>query len=219
MPLTVDHLRMPRLYGFSHYVMGWLWGAFFRGEVAGTENLPREGPFIIAANHVSLLDPPCVGCHVPRVMRPFARRTLWSGRVASWWLDGVGGIPVDREAGDVAAIKRVLQVLQENRGLILFPEGTRSPDGRLQKPKSGVGLMACRTGAAVVPARIFGSFEAMGKGRAFPRFCTPVSVVFGRPLHPADYDDPSAGKARYEVAAERIMARIAALTPPEYAVV
>ena len=219
MPHTVDTLRLPPLYGVSHYVMRWFYEAFFRGDVAGTENLPEHGPFIIAANHLSYLDPPFVGSYVPRLMRPFARKTLWSGGIVSWWLDGVGCIPVDREAGDIGAIKRVLQALQGNCGLILFPEGTRSRDGRLQKPKSGVGLMACRTGAAVVPARIFGSFEAFPRGRKLPRFGTPVSVIYGRPLYPADYDDPAAGKARYDVAAERIMARIAALPKPEYAVI
>ena len=90
-----------------------------------------------------------------------------------------------------------------------------SPDGHMQKAKSGVGLMACRTGAAVVPARIFGSFEAFPRGSRLPRLGTSVSVIFGRPLYPADYDVPTAGKARYDIAAERIMARIAALPRPE----
>ena len=86
------------------------------------------------------------------------------GGIVSWWLDHVGVIPVDRDAGsDVAAIRRVLQTLRQDNGIILFPEGTRTLTGQLQRPKAGVGLMACRTGVPVVPARIFGSFEAFGR--------------------------------------------------------
>ncbi|MCR6657594.1 MAG: 1-acyl-sn-glycerol-3-phosphate acyltransferase [Opitutus sp.] len=116
----------------------------------------------------------------------FARKTLWKPGVASWWLDTVGTIPVDRDGGqDVSAIKRVLKALKEGKALILFPEGTRSPDGTLQSAKAGVGLLACKAQVPVIPARIFGSFEAYGKGVKIPRFGTPVSVVFGPALQPS----------------------------------
>ena len=219
MPCPFDNLRMTPLYGVSHYAVRGFYEAFFRGEVVGTDNLPRTGPFIVAANHVSYLDPPFIGCQVPRQLRPFARRTLWAGGIVNWWLDGVGCIPVDRGSADVGAIRRVMQALDENLGLILFPEGTRSPTGLLQQAKSGVGLIACRTSVPVVPCRIFGAFEACRKGETLPRLGTSVSVVFGPPLLPTQFDDPAAGKARYELAAERIMQRIAALLPPKYAVI
>jgi 1-acyl-sn-glycerol-3-phosphate acyltransferase len=219
MPRTPDHLAMTPFYGFFHYLMACAHSACFRGEVAGTEHIPPDGPFLVAANHASHLDPPFVGCQVPRQMRPFARKTLWSGKVFSWWLDRVECIAVDRDSGDVAAIRKVLQALHSNRGIILFPEGTRSSDGRLQKPKAGVGLMACKTGAPVVPARIYGSFEAFGRGDKFPRLGTRVSVVFGRPITAAEYDVPAAGKERYQVASQRIFDRIAALPEPRYPVV
>ncbi|MDE3085058.1 MAG: 1-acyl-sn-glycerol-3-phosphate acyltransferase, partial [Verrucomicrobiota bacterium] len=123
----------------------------------------------------------------------------------------VGTIPVDREGGDVAAIKRVLHAIKDGKIIILFPEGTRSPDGRLQSAKPGVGLIACRTQVPVVPARIFGSFEAFGRGGKM-RLGTPVSVTFGQPLMPSDYDDATADKEqRYQLASEKIMAAIAAL--------
>ena len=219
MPLTPDHLTMTPFYGFFHYVAQSIYEMWFRGEVVGTENFPREGPFLIASNHASHLDPPLVGSQVARQMRFFARKTLWRNPVASWWLDRVETIPVERDSGDVGALKRVLQALRENRAVVLFPEGTRSPDGHLQKPKAGVGLMACKSGVPVVPCRVFGSFEAFGKGSALPRFGTPVTIVFGRPIPPGDYDDPAAGKARYETAAQRIMDRIAILPKPVYPVI
>jgi 1-acyl-sn-glycerol-3-phosphate acyltransferase len=102
---------------------------------------------------------------------------------------------------------------------VLFPEGTRSPDGQLQKPKAGVGLLACKTGAPVVPCRIYGSHEAFGKGTKIPRFGTPVTVVFGPPITAAEYDSPNSGKERYQIASQRIMERIAALPKPQYPVV
>lgn len=118
----------------------------------------------------------------------------------------------------MTAIKRVLQALKQEKPVILFPEGTRSPDGGLQAPKPGVGLIACRTGVPVVPARIFGSFTAFGKeGRL--RLGTPVSVVFGKPLQPAAYDHPADGKERYQRASERIMAAIAGLEEPTVTIV
>lgn len=219
MPNSPDHLKMRPFYGFFHYLAGTIHSMWFRGEVAGTENFPRTGPFLIASNHASHLDPPLVGSQIAKQMRFFARRSLWQNRLLAWWLDQVETIPVERDTGDIGAIKKVLQALKDDRAVVLFPEGTRSPDGLLHKPKAGVGLMACKTGVPVVPCRVYGSFEAYGKGRLVPNFGTPVTIVFGPPIPASDYDDPSAGKARYETAAQRIMDRIAALPRPVYAVI
>ena len=219
MPRTPDHLKMPPFYGFFHYLAGVIHGMWFRGEVVGTENFPAEGSFLIAANHTSHLDPPLVGSQIAKQMRFFARKSLWDNRLIGWWLSQVETIAVERDSGDVGAIKRVLQALKEDRAIVLFPEGTRSPNGKLQKPKAGVGLMACKTGVPVVPCRVFDSFEACGKGQLIPNFGTPVSIVFGQPLAASDYDDPTLGKARYETAAQRIMDRIAALPRPVYPVI
>lgn len=214
-----DQGAMDRLYGLCHYIIAVLYDICFRGEVTGLEHLPRDGAFLIAANHASHLDPPLIGSQVPRQMCFFARKTLWNGRFASWWLDTIGTIPVDRDGGsDVSAIKRVLRALAAGRVLILFPEGTRSPDGLLQTAKPGVGMIVCRTRVPVVPARIFGSFEAFGRSGPL-RLNTPVSIVFGPPLAPADYDDPSAGRNRYQAASDRIMAQIATLSAPPLTVV
>ena len=214
MSLPFPQVGMDFVYGFFHFGMGVLCDIHFNAEVSGVENIPRQGGFIVASNHASLLDPPIVGSFVPRQICAFARKTLWKGTFVSWWLDTVGVIPVDRDAGsDVTAIRRVIRVLQGNKGVIVFPEGTRSATGRLQRPKSGVGLMACRTGVPVVPARIFGSFEAFGRDRPL-RLGTPIAVVFGQPLLPVDYDDRTTGKERYEHASERVMAAIAALELP-----
>ncbi len=211
--------EMSPVYGFFHYLSVVIYDMCFRGEVAGLEHLPRQGAFLIASNHASHLDPPIVGAQVSRQMCFFARKTLWKPGIASWWLDTVGTIPVDRDGGsDVSAIKRVLRALADDKALILFPEGTRSTDGNLQSAKPGVGLIACRTQVPVVPARIFGSYEAFGRGQGM-RLGTPVSVVFGKPLPPSAYDDPKSGKERYQRASEAIMAAIAKLELPPVTVV
>jgi 1-acyl-sn-glycerol-3-phosphate acyltransferase len=206
---------MEPVYGLSHAIIEIIYQICFRGEISGLENLPAQGGYIVAANHTSLLDPPIVGLYLPQQVRFFARQTLWKPGLAAWWLDSVGCIPVDREGGgDVGAIKGVLQALKDQRVVILFPEGTRSPDGRLQPPKPGVGFIACRSQAPVVPARIFGSAEAFGRdGRL--RLGSSVTVTYGPPLLPSDYDDPKAGHDRYPCAAEKIMAAIASLRVPE----
>lgn len=214
-----DQGSMAPLYGLFHYLIVTVYDAVFRGEVAGLEHIPRHGPFIVASNHASHLDPPIVGSQVPRQMAFFARKTLWKPGLAQWWLDGVGTIPVDRDgASDVGALKRVFQTLNNGKILILFPEGTRSPDGELQAAKPGVGMIACRTGMPVVPARIFNSHVAFGKSGRL-RLGTRVSVVFGQPMYPANYDRPADGKARYQRTSERIMTAIAGLSEPKPVVV
>lgn len=207
-------VNMDPLYGICHYFLGWAYETFFRGSVHGLHHVPTRGPFIIAANHASHLDPPFIGSRVQRQIAFFARKTLWKPGLASWWLDGVGAIPVDRDGGsDVKAIRQVLQALQTGRALILFPEGTRSLDGQLQPPKAGVGLIACKTQVPVIPVRIFDSHLAFGRsGKLRPG--TPVSITYGPPLQPAHYDDPAAGKERYQIASERIMRAIASLPNP-----
>jgi 1-acyl-sn-glycerol-3-phosphate acyltransferase len=207
------------VYGFFLMLSQLVYQMFFRGDTAGLENLPANGGYIVAANHASHLDPPIVGQFLGRQVSFFARKTLWKPGVAAWWLDAVGTIPVDRDGGpSLDAIKRVLQALAKNKVVIVFPEGTRSPNGELQPPRPGVGLIACKAKVPVVPARLFGSFEAFGKdGRI--RLGSPVCVSYGPPLAPADYDHPDDGKERYARTAARIMEAISRIGPPRVQVV
>jgi 1-acyl-sn-glycerol-3-phosphate acyltransferase len=207
------------VYGFFLMISQLVYQMFFRGDSAGLENLPATGGYIVAANHASHLDPPIVGQFLGRQVSFFARKTLWKPGVAAWWLDAVGTIPVDRDGGpSLDAIKRMLQALAENKVVIVFPEGTRSPNGELQPPRPGVGLIACKARVPVVPARLFGSFEAFGKdGRI--RLGSPVCVSYGPALAPADYDHPDDGKERYARTAARIMEAIGRIGPPRVQVV
>jgi 1-acyl-sn-glycerol-3-phosphate acyltransferase len=212
-------LDMDPVYGFFYGLCRLGYQMFFRGDVAGLENLPEAGGYIVAANHASHLDPPIVGLFLPRQVSFFARKTLWTPGFASWWLTAVGTIPVDRDGGtSIDAIKRVLKALSGGKVVIMFPEGTRSPNGELQAPRPGLGLLACHARVPVVPARVFGSFEAFGKdGRL--RLGTPISVAYGRPLAPSDYDQPGDGRDRYAQAARRIMEAISRIEPPAVTVI
>jgi 1-acyl-sn-glycerol-3-phosphate acyltransferase len=211
--------EMEPVYGLFHGLSRLVYQMFFRGDVAGLENLPRTGGYIVAVNHGSLLDPPIVGIFLENQVSFFARKTLWKPGIAAWWLDAVGTIPVDRDGGtSLDAIKRVLRSLSHDRAVIVFPEGTRSLNGELQEPKAGVGFIACKAQVPVVPARIFGSFEAFGRTGSL-RLGSPVSVTYGSPLAPADFDHPSDGKERYAKTAGRIMDAISRISPPPIKVI
>jgi len=212
-------LEMNPVYGVCHYLIRVIHEVAFRGQIIGLDHIPAHGGFLLAANHASFIDPPLIGSQVERQIAYFARKTLWKRGFASWWLDAVGAIPVDRDGGqDVSAIKRVLKALKEERGLILFPEGTRTANGQFQPAKPGVGFIACKTQVPVVPVRIMGSFEAWGKGGKL-NLGTPVSVVFGRALPPSFYDEPKAGKDRAQIASDRIMHEITRLELPAVTVI
>ena len=206
----------PKLYWFSYWLIRATYRTLLRGNIVGLENVPQSGACIIASNHASHLDPPLLGCNLSRVVTYFARKTLWKPGAAQKWLDGVGAIPVDRDGeSDVSALKRTLKTLKEAGLLTLFPEGTRSPDGKLQSPKPGIGLIAAKSQAIVVPCRIFNTHKAFPKGEALPSAQYKIHVVYGKPLSPAEYDPgPEVDKGRYQIIAQNIMDRIAAIPYP-----
>ena len=180
----------------------------------GLENIPKDGGFLLAANHASYFDPPAIGCPLPRQICYFARKTLFKGFFA-WLLPRLKTIPVDRDGdSDVSALKRVFKELKNGEGLILFPEGTRTEDGELQPAQRGVGMIACRSQVPVVPVRIYGSYEALSRTAKKPSWGKKITVVYDKPMLPEDYDPGKADKERYLTSAQRIMARITALENP-----
>jgi 1-acyl-sn-glycerol-3-phosphate acyltransferase len=203
-------------YALAFYAARTFFQTLSRAEAVGVENVPRTGPFLLASNHASFFDPPLLGCFLPRPICYTPRKTLWKPGPMSWMLNRLKCIPVDRDSGhDIGAFKRVFAALAASEGVLVFPEGTRTRDGRLQPPHRGVGLLAARYGVPVVPARVFGTYETFPRGAAWPRPFIRLGVRYGAPLLPAAYDPGPRVPLRYETIAERIMAAIAALPPPE----
>jgi 1-acyl-sn-glycerol-3-phosphate acyltransferase len=154
---------------------------YCRWHVAGTEHVPASGPAILAANHCSFLDPPLVGAALTRTISYLARENLFRFPVFGSVLRAWDVVPVDRDGGSPAGLKAIMEHLRANRAVVLFPEGTRSPQGLLQPARSGIGLLVIKSSAPVVPIHIRGTFQAFSRGMYFPR-PHPVSIRFGAPL-------------------------------------
>ncbi|MEY3479319.1 MAG: 1-acyl-sn-glycerol-3-phosphate acyltransferase [Verrucomicrobiota bacterium] len=154
---------------------------FFSYRVIGAENMIEEGPCIIAANHCSFFDPPLVGVACKRAIHYLARKSLLDWPVVGPVFPDLNVIPVDQKNADRSALMAAIRVVRTGGAILVFPEGTRSADGRLQAAQPGVGMIVAKTGAPVAPMRIFGSFEAFPRNRKFPRRAT-ISVVVGKPL-------------------------------------
>ena len=197
-----------------------LYQTYFRARMYNTERVPSSGPVIIASNHASFLDPPLVGSCLLRGINYLARNTLFRYPGFGWLLRKLEAVPVDREGGGASGLRAILERLLAGGGIVLFPEGTRTFDGKLQPARSGVGLVVIKSTAPVVPVRVFGTYEAYGRHVRFPRPCQLI-VKFGTAM---DFAAPRAeaencSKARlkeiYQQVSDEIMAAIAKLQPCE----
>ena len=191
---------------------------FFRFRVIHRERILEEGPVIIASNHQSYFDPPLVGICSKRAVYALARKTLFNLPLLGPLLPHINVIPVDRDGNDMSALKTIIRLVRAGNGVMLFPEGTRSPDGNLQRGKPGVGLIIAKTRAQVQPMRIFGAHEACPKGSNRIHL-TPITIVVGEPISftQEDLDSKNYGgdeRALYQALSDRVMAAIAELQLP-----
>lgn len=161
-----------------------LYAVFFRIEAQGMENVPQEGPVVLCINHVSAFDPPAVGALLDRHVAFMAKVELF--RHLGWLLPRLGTFPVDRDARDTTAVRSVLRLTRQGRVVAIFPEGHRFPDGTLGPPRAGAGLLAQRSGAAVVPVAVRGPWRLFG----------PVRIRFGPPVDLSQSQDPAADVMR-----------------------
>ena len=154
---------------------------FFNYRVIGAENMIEEGPCIIAANHCSYLDPPLVGVACKRAIHYLARKSLLDVPILGPILPELNVIPVDQKNADRSALMGAIRVVRSGGAVLIFPEGTRSPDGNLQAAQPGIGMIVAKTGAPVVPVNISGTFSALPRGTGIPS-CFPVSITVGKAL-------------------------------------
>src|SRR5277367_3896882 len=168
------------------YAAGWrffrlYFSIYHRFRVFNVERVPLAGPVILASNHASYIDPPLVGAGVKRQISFLARDNIFHVPILAAILRSWEVVPVDRDGGTGRGLKMILNRLDAGGAIILFPEGTRSRHGELNPARSGIGLTVIKSSAPVVPARVFGTFEAFGAHKFVPR-PRQVSVKYGRPM-------------------------------------
>lgn len=169
------------VYEFLKLVIPPIFKTFYKIEVKGLENFP-QGSVILASNHTSFLDPLIIGIASPRYIYWLVGKFVYEVKYLKWFFMLCSCIPVDTQKTDIKALKKALRVVKENKVLGIFPEGGRSEDGRLQKIKGGVSLLALKSQAPVLPVAIKGAFEAYPLGRIVPKLFKSISVHFGTPL-------------------------------------
>ena len=205
------------------YRIGWtcfrvMYATYFRWRVFNAERVPLQGGVILASNHASFLDPPLVGSGLKRDINYLARESLFRFPGIGALLRSWNAVPVDRDGGGAKGLKTILDRLLQGNGIILFPEGTRTKDGKLQPARSGIGLTVIKSDAVVIPVRTFGTFEAFGRNHKFPR-PHRVAVKYGRPMRfeklraEAKTCDKARLKEIYQQVADEIMTAIAKLEP------
>jgi 1-acyl-sn-glycerol-3-phosphate acyltransferase len=185
------------------YDLCWRWSRALatvlgRARVHNLDRLPAEGPVLVAANHSSYLDPVFVGCVITRPTRYMAKDALFRGPLGVL-LPALGAFPVKRGKTDPGAIRTAMRVLKDGQVLVLFPEGTRGEGEDLLDAQKGVGFLATRMGATVVPCYLDGVSEVLGRGQRWFRR-RQVEIVFGEPRVYGREHDP--GEAAEEVVAE-----------------
>jgi glycerol-3-phosphate dehydrogenase (NAD(P)+) len=152
---------------------------YCRMQRIGREHLPERGPLLLAANHRSFMDPFLIGMLVRRPVYYMAKRELFEKRWQAWLLNSLGAFPVDRGAGDGAAMDAARAILQRGDCVVIFPEGTRIRRGPLSRPKRGIGRLALETGAPVAPIAVIGTEHVRRGWRIRPR---KIRARAGRPL-------------------------------------
>ncbi|MFF7384706.1 1-acyl-sn-glycerol-3-phosphate acyltransferase [Streptomyces griseoluteus] len=194
----------------------------FRPRIEGLDHVPESGAAIIAGNHLSFSDHFLMPAILRRRITFLAKAEYFTGpglkgRLTAFFFRSAGQIPVDRsgkEAGQ-AAVREGLKVLDRGELLGIYPEGTRSHDGRLYKGKVGVAVMALRAGAPVVPCAMIGTFEAQPPGRKIPRL-RPITIRFGEPLDFSRYAGMEDEKAVLRAVTDEIMYAVLELSGQEY---
>ncbi|MER8114674.1 lysophospholipid acyltransferase family protein [Streptomyces sp. NPDC094031] len=209
-------------YLLKYVLLGPLLRLVFRPRIEGLDHVPATGPAIVAGNHLSFSDHFLMPAILKRRITFLAKAEYFTGpgikgRLTAFFFRSAGQIPVDRsgkEAGQ-AAIREGLGVLDKGELLGIYPEGTRSHDGRLYKGKVGVAVMALRAGVPVIPCAMIGTFEAQPPGRTLPRV-RPVTIRFGKPLDFSRFAGMEEQKAVLRAVTDEIMYAILALSEQEY---
>lgn len=200
-------------YSFWKGLFALCFWSLFRLRVEGRGHEPSSGPVLAICNHVSAADPFIAGVALRRQARYMAKQELFENPLLGGLLRSVGSFPVRRGQADRQSIRTALQTLASGDVLVMFPEGTRSPDGRLMPAEPGAALLALRAGAPVLPMAVSGTQRAMPKGRIIPKRIEVV-VRIGPPMA-VPKREGRIERAELDAWGRRFMAAIAELLPPD----
>lgn len=188
------------MYGFGKFLSTIFCGLLFCLKVYGRQNIPKEGGFILACNHLSYLDPIVLGVACPRNINYMARHDLFKNKIFGRMISSVGAFPVKRDSADLSAIKEAIKRVKSGKVVGLFPQGSRKEIDSQDKPEAGIGFLAAKVDAPVIPAFINGTQRCLAKGAKFVR-PGKITVSFGKEI-PIERGLP------YSEVAEKIMAGI-----------
>ncbi|MEN0643423.1 lysophospholipid acyltransferase family protein [Alkalicoccobacillus gibsonii] len=186
------------LYQFGQFVCRTYLSALYKIEIEGKENIPEQGGVLLCCNHISNFDPPFLGAYIKRPTRYMAKQELFEKPILKQLLPKLGAFPVKRGGADKQTLRKGMNYLNDQEILGLFPEGTRSKDGKLGKGLAGAGFFALKTDAVVIPCAIIGSYK---RGKR-------LKLVYGKPL---DLSIQRETKASSGEVTELIMSEIQAL--------
>jgi 1-acyl-sn-glycerol-3-phosphate acyltransferase len=189
----------------------------FRANVTGKKNVPLQGPVILASNHLSFIDSVVITLLAPRTVSFLAKDSYFTGKgvkgaLSRWFFQSIGAIPVKRGVGQAAqdALNAGLELLEDEKAFAIYPEGTRSLDGRLYRGKTGVAWLALKSGAPVVPVGLKGTNKVQPPGSNGIRLAK-ISISFGTPLDLSRHGKAESGGARRH-ATDEVMAAIQKLS-------
>ena len=207
--VDVNYLWMPAL-------MRLLCGAVLDDlvDVTGTERVPPHGGLLVVSNHVGTIDPPFTGAYLPRGDLYFmAKSEYFRNPLGRFFIVGYHGFPVVRGTADRAALRQTLDLLSAGRAVVVYAEGHRSPDGRLQRPHPGAGFLARTANVPVLPIALWGTERVLPTGSRWPRRA-PIHLHVGQAA-PVPVQDGQGRRLSNQEVADRLMRRVAALLPPE----
>ncbi len=210
--------KMGVTYALGRGILTPLARVVYRPHIEGRANVPKSGPIIFASNHLSFIDSIAIPVAAPRPVHFLAKASYFEKPASRWFFTSIGAIAVHRGAGQAAldALDQQRALLDEGKAVALYPEGTRSLDGRLYKGRTGVAFLALQSGARVGPVGLIGTDKVMPVGAKTPSLQHRITVRFGEPLDLSHHGPASSGKAR-RLATDEIMAAIHALSGQELA--
>lgn len=204
-------------YSFIKRVFGPLVRYFWIERVEGLENIPKKGPIIIASNHQSYFDFICFIAVSPRRIHYLAAEKFYKSRFWRPLMNLTGQIKVDRTQHDKSEVyQTVHSVLEQGQVIGIFPEGTRSPDGEIKKPFTGVAKFALKEKVPVVPVGLIGTYEIMSRYDKFPKFKKETVIKIGKPLYFQEYYDKENNDGQLKEVTDKIMLNIATLAGKKY---